>query len=115
MTRLRIERATHADLAVIRAAYAQGRAAQRELGSDVWPEFGDEGILREIDAGQLFRMSDGDAIAGIFSLAFEDPAIWGCSSEVRTSTSIGSRVVQIGPGAASWTGSSSGSPTTVAL
>jgi GNAT superfamily N-acetyltransferase len=74
---LRIERTTRTDLPVIRAAYAHGRTAQQELGANVWPEFSDEGILEEIDSGRLFRVSVDDATAGVFSLAFEDPAIWG--------------------------------------
>lgn len=56
---------------------------QRELGANVWPEFSDEAILHEIDAGQLFRVRVDEAIAGVFSLAFDDPAIWDALEDGR--------------------------------
>lgn len=74
---MRIEPATPHDLADIRAAYEHGRATQREQGSMVWPEFTDAAILREIDARHLFRVVDEDAVVGVFSVAYEDAAIWG--------------------------------------
>jgi ribosomal protein S18 acetylase RimI-like enzyme len=43
----------------------------------VWPEFADAAILQEIGAGRLMRVLDGDVVAGVFSVAYEDPAIWG--------------------------------------
>ena len=43
----------------------------------VWPEFTDAAILGEIDARHLFRVVVDDAIVGVFSVAYEDPAIWG--------------------------------------
>lgn len=75
---MRIELATPADLATIRAAYAEGRRIQREQQSVVWPEFSDEWILGEIAAGRVFRVVDEDArVAGVFSVAYDDSAIWG--------------------------------------
>ena len=74
---MRVEPATPADLPAARAAYAHGRRLQREQGSTVWPEFADAAILAEIDAGRLLRVLDGAAVAGVFSVAREDPAIWG--------------------------------------
>jgi ribosomal protein S18 acetylase RimI-like enzyme len=74
---MRVELATSADLEAVRAVYVEGRARQREQGSTVWPEFSDDAILGEIAAQQLFRMMDGDALAGVFSIAYEDGAIWG--------------------------------------
>ena len=74
---LGIEPAAPHDLADIRAAYEHGRITQREQGSVVWPEFTDAAILGEIDARQLFRVVVDDAIVGVFSVAYEDPAIWG--------------------------------------
>lgn len=58
------------------AAYAIGRRKQREQGTTVWPEFTDAAILREIAAGHLMRVLDGSEVAGVFSVAYEDPAIW---------------------------------------
>lgn len=74
---MRIARATAADIPEIRAAYANGRETQRRVGSPVWPEFTDDAILQEINAGRLFFVTDDEAIAGVFSVAHEDRAIWG--------------------------------------
>src|SRR5260370_14221048 len=74
---MRIEPATSHDITDIRAAYEFARATQREQGSVVWPDFTDATILGEIDEQQLFRVVIDGAIVGVFSLAYEDPAIWG--------------------------------------
>lgn len=74
---MRVEPATPANLAEIRATYADGRARQREQGSPVWPEFTDRAILDEIEAGCLLRVVDSAALVGVFSVAYEDAAIWG--------------------------------------
>jgi len=74
---VRVEPAAPADLAAAREAYAHGRRLQREQGSSVWPEFPDAAILAEIAEGRLLRVVDGGAAAGVFSVAWEDPAIWG--------------------------------------
>ena len=74
---MRVELASAADLQAVRGAYAEGRARQRDQGSTVWPEFSDDAILGEIAAQQLFRIVDGAALAGVFSVAYEDGAIWG--------------------------------------
>jgi GNAT superfamily N-acetyltransferase len=74
---MRIEPATPHHIHDIRAAYEFARTTQREQGSEVWPEFSDAAILGEIDAHQLFRVVMDDATVGVFSLAYEDPAIWG--------------------------------------
>ena len=74
---LRIERATVDALGDIRAAYEHGRVTQRAQGAIVWPEFTDDSILGEIEAGHLYRVDAGEAIVGVFSVAYEDAAIWG--------------------------------------
>jgi ribosomal protein S18 acetylase RimI-like enzyme len=74
---MRVEPATPADLPAIRAAYAHGRAMQRESGSELWPEFPDAAILAEISAGALLRVMDGQALVGVFTAVYEDPALWG--------------------------------------
>jgi GNAT superfamily N-acetyltransferase len=75
---VKVEPATAGDLPMIRVAYGNGRALQRETGSSVWPEFSDAAILREVERGDLFRVIDADgAVAGVFTVAHEDPAIWG--------------------------------------
>jgi GNAT superfamily N-acetyltransferase len=74
---MQVEPASPDDLARVRAVYEHARNAQREKDSIVWPEFSDATILREIDAGLLFRVVDGDALVGVFSVAYDDAAIWG--------------------------------------
>jgi ribosomal protein S18 acetylase RimI-like enzyme len=43
----------------------------------LWPEFTNGAILDEIASGCLFRVVDGSALVGVFSVAYEDAAIWG--------------------------------------
>lgn len=57
--------------------YAHGRAVQRAQRSITWPEFPDDVILAEMKAGKLFRIVTDAELAGIFSVAYEDGAIWG--------------------------------------
>lgn len=74
---MRVEPAALPDLPAIRAAYADARRIQREQNAILWPEFPDESIVAEIEAGRLFRVMDGDALVGVFSVTYEDEAIWG--------------------------------------
>jgi ribosomal protein S18 acetylase RimI-like enzyme len=69
--------ATPADLSEVRAAYADARALQAAHLAFQWPEFPDSWILDQMVAGLLFRVLDGDALVGVFTVAYEDPAIWG--------------------------------------
>ncbi|MFI5233819.1 MAG: GNAT family N-acetyltransferase [Gemmatimonadales bacterium] len=50
---------------------------QRERRAIVWPEFTDDAVLREIDEQRVFRAVADHALAGVFSIAYEDSAIWG--------------------------------------
>jgi ribosomal protein S18 acetylase RimI-like enzyme len=74
---MRVEPATPHDLPAVRTAYADARAIQREQGAILWPEFTDASIHAEVDAGRLLRVMDGDALVGVFSVAYDDEAIWG--------------------------------------
>ena len=71
------EPATPAHLPEIRAAYADARALQAANRAFQWPEFSDRSILGEMEEGRLFRVLDRDSLVGVFSVAYEDPAIWG--------------------------------------
>lgn len=82
-TDLRIDNASRDDLRDIRAAYEHARAVQRDTGYSIWPEFADAAILDEIRTGQLYRVLIGDSIVGVFSIAHEDPAIWGAHERGR--------------------------------
>lgn len=72
-----IEPASPDDLSAVRGIYEHARVVQRARHSIQWPEFSNATILSEIERGRLFRVSADDSIAGIFSVAYEDGAIWG--------------------------------------
>lgn len=76
-SQMRVEPATADDLPAIRSAYADARRIQQEQAAILWPEFSDASILAEIAAVRLFRVLDDDALVGVFSVAYEDEAIWG--------------------------------------
>jgi ribosomal protein S18 acetylase RimI-like enzyme len=73
---MQVDIATVTELTAVQAAYAEGRRLQRAEGSVVWPEFADSAILDEMTAGRLLRVVDGDTLVGVFSVAYQDPAIW---------------------------------------
>jgi ribosomal protein S18 acetylase RimI-like enzyme len=68
--------ATPAHLPEVLAAYADARARQAAHGAFQWPEFTERSILDQMESGHLFRVLDGDAFVGVFTVAYEDPAIW---------------------------------------
>lgn len=72
-----MEVASRADLPDVRAAYEHARAMQRERSAIVWPKFADDAVLREIEEQRLFRAIVDDKPAGVFSVAYDDSAIWG--------------------------------------
>jgi ribosomal protein S18 acetylase RimI-like enzyme len=74
---MRVEPTTLSDLPAIRAVYASATEIQRKQGAVLWDEFPTPLIVGEIETGRLFRIMDGDALAGVFSVAYEDEAIWG--------------------------------------
>lgn len=74
---MHIEPATAADLPAIHAAYADARAIQESQRSPLWADFADELLLREIAEGRLLRVMDGAVLAGVFTVAYDDRAIWG--------------------------------------
>jgi len=74
---MRVEPATPAHLEEVRSAYADARARQAAHRAFLWHEFTDRSILDQMEAGHLFRVLDGDAFVGVFTVAYEDPAIWG--------------------------------------
>jgi ribosomal protein S18 acetylase RimI-like enzyme len=94
-----IQPATPADLPAVRKAYAAGRVRQREQGASAWPEFPDAALRDEIAGGRLFVAREGETAAGVFSVAYEDPAIWG---ELESGAHIYLHRIARAPG---WTGS----------
>jgi len=77
MPELSIKPATVEDLGRIRDVYADARALQRSLGPLQWLDFGEESTLAQIHAGELYLALDGDTLAGVFTVAYEDPLLWG--------------------------------------
>jgi hypothetical protein len=77
LTPLKVEQASPPDLVSVRTAYDRARAIHQEKHAPQWPDFGDDSILDEIRSGRLFRVMDGDTLAGVFTVAYEDGAIWG--------------------------------------
>ena len=74
---MHVEPATPAHLPEVLAAYADARALQAANRAFQWPEFSERSILDQMEAGLLFRVLNGDALVGVFTVAYEDPAIWG--------------------------------------
>ncbi len=74
---LRVEAAIPDDLPAARGAYAHARLIQAWNAAIEWPEFTDETILAEVNRRCLFRVTRDDALVGVFSIAYEDAAIWG--------------------------------------
>lgn len=74
---MRIAVARVHDLKAVRAAYGAARATQRGQGSVQWPPFSDESIVAQAKLGQLQRVIDGHTLVGVFTVAYEDSAIWG--------------------------------------
>lgn len=77
MSALRVEPLEREHVSLVQGAYADARMLQREQGAPIWPEFPDSAILAELREGHLFRVLDGDDLVGVFTVAYEDPAIWG--------------------------------------
>ena len=50
---------------------------QRERNAIVWPEFTDDAICSEIGEQRVFRVVVDETFGGVFSVAYNDPAIWG--------------------------------------
>jgi ribosomal protein S18 acetylase RimI-like enzyme len=89
-------------LAAIRSAYDSARQVQRARSESVWPEFSDESIVSQIDAGCLFCVVDGEEFLAVFTVAHEDRLIWGDRERgahlylhriARTATSAGRGIV----------------------
>jgi ribosomal protein S18 acetylase RimI-like enzyme len=75
--RARIRFAERSDLAQIQAIYAYARTMQTSRGAEAWPEFSAQSILDEIDEDRLLCVETADGLAGVFSIAYADLALWG--------------------------------------
>jgi len=68
--------ATREHIPAILETYAHARRLQETRGAERWPEFALEEVLAEIDAERLLCVLDGQTVAGVFSIAYEDRALW---------------------------------------
>lgn len=78
-----IARATADDLALLKRIYADAAEIQRAQGAPEWPPFADAQLLGEIGERRIFIVSDRGSVAGIFTLAYDDPWIWEGEREER--------------------------------
>ena len=69
--------ATVDDLHAIRDAYAEGARLQQAQGQAVWPPPADALLAAELAEGRLMKVLAGEGFAGVFTVAYADPIIWG--------------------------------------
>lgn len=73
---MQIVHANRSQLPEILAVYADARALQQKHGVKGWPEFPEDYVTTEIDSGRLLRVVDGEVLAGVFSVSYDDEPIW---------------------------------------
>jgi hypothetical protein len=73
----RVRFARRQDLPSIQAAYTHARRRQQARSAESWPEFPAAVIVAEIDRKRLLCVDDGTILAGVFSIAYDDGALWG--------------------------------------
>jgi ribosomal protein S18 acetylase RimI-like enzyme len=72
--------ATIGDLETILKLYDQAIEFQKTVFDKHWLGFDTDLVNREIREGRLWKILEDDGIACIFSVAYEDPIIWGADS-----------------------------------
>ena len=75
----RIVSSTKQDLDCIFKLYDEAIAYQKLKFNKYWPPFNRISIENEINEGRHFKVTTGDAIAGVFSVTYNDVEIWGAS------------------------------------
>jgi len=74
---MRFENAVAADLDAIFDLYDKAIEFQKKVFDKHWLGFDAEMVGREIAEDRLWKITEGDDIACIYSVAYEDPIIWG--------------------------------------
>jgi GNAT superfamily N-acetyltransferase len=64
------------DLDVIFSLFDAAIAYQKRKGYDLWPRFSRELIETEIAEGRHWKLMDGNTIACVLSVMYNDPVIW---------------------------------------
>jgi len=78
---MRFENATASDFDLIFDLYDKAIEFQKTVFDKQWLGFDADLVNREIDEGRLWKIVDGE-VACIYSVAYEDPTIWGNDSHV---------------------------------
>lgn len=73
---LRIENTVPADLPLIFQLFDAAIVYQEKNGYELWPRFSESLILEEISGKRHWKVLEGEAIAGVFSVMYNDPVIW---------------------------------------
>lgn len=76
-TSLKIINSERQDMDSIFRLFASAIAYQKRNGFQLWPQFSKEMIEKEISEKRHWKIMDGDTIACIFSVLYNDPVIWG--------------------------------------
>ena len=74
---MEIVNAHDSDLELIFDLYGKAIEFQKTVFDKHWLGFDNELVRQEIDENRLWKILEADAIACIFSVAYEDPIIWG--------------------------------------
>lgn len=64
------------DMDVIFSLFDAAIAYQKKKGYDLWPQFSREMIEHEIKEGRHWKIMDGQDVACVFSVLYNDPVIW---------------------------------------
>lgn len=73
---LRIENSQPADMEIIFRLFDAAIAYQQRKGCELWPRFSESLILEEIFGNRHWKVMEGDTVAGVFSVMYNDPVIW---------------------------------------
>ena len=79
---MRFENATASDFDLIFDLYDKAIEFQRTVFDKQWLGFDANLVNREIDEGRLWKIVDDGGVACIYSVAYEDPIIWGEGSDI---------------------------------
>ena len=79
---MRFEPATPADFDLVFGLYAKAIEFQKTVFDKQWLGFDADLIDREILEGRLWKIIEDGGVACIYSVAYEDPIIWGEGSDV---------------------------------
>ena len=71
-----IQKSTGEDLDIIFGLYREAVSYQEKNGYSRWPEFERALIEGEVRDGRHYKILDGDAVACVFSVVYNDPIIW---------------------------------------